>query len=103
MPSYEPQSTLLLADAWSIENFASVAKYSSDQIIGQVVNDINVVGSISSGAIKSARGFQVKAAGLSGLDFGYTDNTAVYHTKDFYYRLQVNPTMPKYKRNKDWR
>ncbi|RXI09196.1 hypothetical protein DVH24_023357 [Malus domestica] len=58
----------------------------------------------SSGAIKSARGFQVykEVAGLSRLNFAYTDNTAVYHTK-FYYRLQVNPTIPKYKRNKDWR
>ncbi|RXH78929.1 hypothetical protein DVH24_026573 [Malus domestica] len=38
----------------------------------------------SSGAIKSARGFQVynEVAGLSGLNFAYTDNTAVYHTKE---------------------
>lgn len=37
----------------------------------------------SSGAIKSATDFQVykELAGLSGLDFAYADNTAVYHTK----------------------
>lgn len=39
----------------------------------------------SSGIIKSATDFQVyqEVAGLSGLDFAYTDNTAVYHTKVF--------------------
>ncbi|CAK9187227.1 unnamed protein product [Ilex paraguariensis] len=38
----------------------------------------------SSGAIKSATDFQVykEVAGLSGLDFAYSDNTAVYHTKN---------------------
>lgn len=37
----------------------------------------------SSGAIKSATDFQVykEVAGLSGLDFAYSDNSAVYHTK----------------------
>lgn len=37
----------------------------------------------SSGAIKSATDFLVyeELAGLSGLDFAYADNTAVYHTK----------------------
>lgn len=37
----------------------------------------------SSGAIKSATDFQVykEVGGLSGLDFAFTDNTAVYHTK----------------------
>lgn len=37
----------------------------------------------SSGAIKSATDFQVykEVAGLSGLDFAYSDSTAVYHTK----------------------
>lgn len=37
----------------------------------------------SSGAIKSATDFQVykELGGLSGLDFAYVDNTAVYHTK----------------------
>ena len=40
----------------------------------------------SSGVIKSATDFQVyqEVAGLSGLDFAYTDNTAVYHTKVFF-------------------
>lgn len=37
----------------------------------------------SSGVIKSATDFQVykEVAGLSGLDFAFTDNGAVYHTK----------------------
>lgn len=37
----------------------------------------------SSGAIKSSTDFQIykEVAGLSGLDFAYSDNTAVYHTK----------------------
>lgn len=37
----------------------------------------------TSGVIKSATDFQVykEVAGLSGLDFAYADNTAVYHTK----------------------
>jgi hypothetical protein len=37
----------------------------------------------TSGVIKSATDFQVykEIAGLSGLDFAYVDNTAVYHTK----------------------
>lgn len=36
-----------------------------------------------SGAIQSATDFQVyeEVGGLSGLDFAYTDATAVYHTK----------------------
>lgn len=61
---------------WAIENFASVAKYPSGQIIAQDL--------FSSGAIKSATDFQIykEVAGLSGLDFAYTDNTAVYHTKN---------------------
>ncbi|RXH85125.1 hypothetical protein DVH24_041893 [Malus domestica] len=132
----------MLADAWAIENFASVAKCLSGQIIGQkntlVLMILMLHDLFSSGAIKSARGFQVykEVVGLSGLNYAYTDNTAVYHTKvflfpfsslfgilvtksvwsisvkltggvsnlhEFYYRLQVNPTIPKYKRNKDWR
>ncbi|MGV7354909.1 M28 family peptidase, partial [Mycobacterium kansasii] len=38
----------------------------------------------SSGLIKSATDFQIytDVAGLSGLDFAYSDNTAVYHTKN---------------------
>ena len=37
----------------------------------------------ASGAITSATDFQVykEVAGLSGLDFAYTDKSAVYHTK----------------------
>ncbi|GLT68007.1 hypothetical protein SLA2020_402720 [Shorea laevis] len=61
---------------WAIENFALVAKYPSGQIIAQDL--------FSSGAIKSATDFQVyqEVAGLSGLDFAYSDNSAVYHTKN---------------------
>ncbi|KAL2324805.1 hypothetical protein Fmac_023863 [Flemingia macrophylla] len=61
---------------WAIENFALVAKYPSGQIIAQDL--------FSSGIIKSATDFQVykDVAGLSGLDFAYLDNTAVYHTKN---------------------
>ncbi|KAF7132164.1 hypothetical protein RHSIM_Rhsim09G0151500 [Rhododendron simsii] len=60
---------------WAIENFAMVAKYPSAQILAQDL--------YSSGAIKSGTDFQVykELAGLSGLDFAYADNTAVYHTK----------------------
>nr|XP_043609815.1 endoplasmic reticulum metallopeptidase 1 isoform X2 [Erigeron canadensis] len=38
----------------------------------------------TSGLVKSATDFQVyrEVAGLSGLDFAYADNTAVYHTKN---------------------
>ncbi|PON50933.1 Peptidase M [Trema orientale] len=66
---------------WAIENFALVAKYPSGQIIAQDL--------FSSGAIKSATDFQVykEVAGLSGLDFAYTDNTAVYHTKNDKFEL----------------
>ncbi|XVE75361.1 hypothetical protein DITRI_Ditri12bG0088300 [Diplodiscus trichospermus] len=61
---------------FAIESFASVAKYPSGQIIAQDL--------FSSGIIKSATDFQVykEVAGLSGLDFAYTDNGAVYHTKN---------------------
>ncbi|KAL3810493.1 hypothetical protein ACJIZ3_000017 [Penstemon smallii] len=61
---------------WAIENFALVAKYPAAQIVAQDL--------FSSGAIKSATDFQVykELAGLSGLDFAYADNTAVYHTKN---------------------
>ncbi|CAL5407297.1 unnamed protein product [Camellia sinensis] len=61
---------------WAIENFAIVAKYPSAQIVAQDV--------FTFGAIKSATDFQVykEVAGLSGLDFAYLDNTAVYHTKN---------------------
>ncbi|CAN6683286.1 unnamed protein product [Malus baccata var. baccata] len=42
-------------------------------------------------AIKSARGFQVynEVAGLSGLNFSYTDNTAVYHKKFIEYKIKL--------------
>ncbi|KAG8380490.1 hypothetical protein BUALT_Bualt06G0020800 [Buddleja alternifolia] len=61
---------------WAIENFAMVAKYPSAQIVAQDI--------FSSGAIKSATDFQVykELGGLSGLDFAFADNTAVYHTKN---------------------
>ncbi|XP_059457062.1 uncharacterized protein LOC132186951 isoform X1 [Corylus avellana] len=61
---------------WAIENFALVAKYPSGQIVAQDL--------FSSGAIKSATDFQVyqEVAGLSGLDFAYSENSAVYHTKN---------------------
>ncbi|XWS66161.1 hypothetical protein CRYUN_Cryun05aG0176200 [Craigia yunnanensis] len=60
----------------AVESFASVAKYPSGLIIAQDL--------FSSGVIKSATDFQVykEVAGLSGLDFAYTDNGAVYHTKN---------------------
>ncbi|KAE8684892.1 Detected protein of confused Function [Hibiscus syriacus] len=60
----------------AIETFASVAKYPSGNIIGQDL--------YASGVIKSATDFQVyrEVAGLSGLDFAYTDHGAVYHTKN---------------------
>ncbi|KAJ7975066.1 Endoplasmic reticulum metallopeptidase 1 [Quillaja saponaria] len=61
---------------WAIENFALVAKYPSGYVIAQDL--------FSSGAIKSATDFQIykEVAGLSGLDFAYVDNSAVYHTKN---------------------
>ncbi|XP_059628313.1 uncharacterized protein LOC132271067 isoform X2 [Cornus florida] len=61
---------------WAIENFATVAKFPTGQVIAQDL--------FSSGAIKSATDFQVykEVAGLSGLDFAYLDNSAVYHTKN---------------------
>lgn len=61
---------------WAIENFASVAKYPSAQIVAQDI--------FASGAIKSATDFQIykELGGLSGLDFAFVDNTAVYHTKN---------------------
>ncbi|XP_022886096.1 endoplasmic reticulum metallopeptidase 1 isoform X2 [Olea europaea var. sylvestris] len=61
---------------WAIENYALVAKYPTAQIIAEDI--------FSSGAIKSATDFQVykEIAGLSGLDFAYMENTAVYHTKN---------------------
>ncbi|KAI3849724.1 hypothetical protein MKW98_026638 [Papaver atlanticum] len=61
-------------DPWAIESFAKVAKYPAAQIIAQDL--------YYSGVIKSATDFQIyqEVAGLSGLDFAFTDNGAVYHT-----------------------
>ncbi|KAL9419055.1 hypothetical protein AB3S75_036914 [Citrus x aurantiifolia] len=61
---------------WAVENFAAVAKYPSGQIIGQEL--------FASGVFETATDFQVytEVAGLSGLDFAYTDKSAVYHTKN---------------------
>ncbi|KAH9703762.1 peptidase M28 domain-containing protein [Citrus sinensis] len=61
---------------WAVENFAAVAKYPSGQIIGQDL--------FASGVFGTATDFQVytEVAGLSGLDFAYTDKSAVYHTKN---------------------
>nr|GMD35327.1 endoplasmic reticulum metallopeptidase 1 isoform X1 [Ipomoea batatas]GME21125.1 endoplasmic reticulum metallopeptidase 1 isoform X1 [Ipomoea batatas] len=63
-------------DPWAIQNFAKVAKYPSGQVASQDL--------FSSGVIKSSTDFQVytEVGGLSGLDFAYTDSTAVYHTKN---------------------
>nr|GMD30216.1 endoplasmic reticulum metallopeptidase 1 isoform X1 [Ipomoea batatas] len=63
-------------DPWAIENYAQVAKYPSAQIVAQDL--------FTSGVIKSATDFQVyrELGGLSGLDFAYTENTAIYHTKN---------------------
>ncbi|VFQ64785.1 unnamed protein product [Cuscuta campestris] len=63
-------------DPWSIKNFAKAAKYPSGQIISQDL--------FSSGIIKSSTDFQVyqEIGGLSGLDFAFTDKSAVYHTKN---------------------
>ncbi|KAL9419093.1 hypothetical protein AB3S75_036945 [Citrus x aurantiifolia] len=61
---------------WAVENFAAAAKYPSGQVTAQDL--------FASGAITSATDFQIykEVAGLSGLDFAYTDKSAVYHTKN---------------------
>lgn len=61
---------------WAIETYAKVAKYPSGQIVAQDL--------FLSGVIKSATDFQVykEVAGLPGLDFAYSDSSAVYHTKN---------------------
>nr|GLL34973.1 endoplasmic reticulum metallopeptidase 1-like [Ipomoea trifida] len=63
-------------DPWAIQNFAKAAKRPSGQIVSQDL--------FASGVIKSSTDFQVykEVAGLSGLDFAFTDSTAVYHTKN---------------------
>ncbi|RWW59919.1 hypothetical protein BHE74_00033120 [Ensete ventricosum] len=60
---------------WAIETYAKVSKYPSGLVISQDL--------FHSGAIQSATDFQVyeEVGGLSGLDFAYTDATAIYHTK----------------------
>ncbi|KAK4776538.1 hypothetical protein SAY86_005226 [Trapa natans] len=62
-------------DPWAIENYALVAKYPSGHVIAQDLSAFR--------AIKWATDFQVykEIANLSVLDFAYTDNGAVYHTK----------------------
>ncbi|KAL0538573.1 hypothetical protein IC582_022721 [Cucumis melo] len=69
------------SNPWAVETFASVAKYPSAQIVSEEL--------FTSGAIKSGTDFQVyrELAGLSGLDFAYADNTAVYHTKNDKFEL----------------
>ncbi|KAK9699344.1 hypothetical protein RND81_08G168500 [Saponaria officinalis] len=64
------------AHPWAMEKFAAAAKYPSGNVVAQDL--------FSSGLIKSATDFQIykDVAGLSGLDFAYSDNTAVYHTKN---------------------
>ncbi|KAJ8506521.1 hypothetical protein OPV22_007407 [Ensete ventricosum] len=61
---------------WAIETYAKVSKYPSGLVISQDL--------FHSGAIQSATDFQVyeEVGGLSGLDFAYTDATAIYHTKN---------------------
>lgn len=51
--------------------------------MGKKNSNLTLQDLFSSGAIKSATDFQVykEVAGLSGLDFAYSDNSAVYHTK----------------------
>ncbi|CAL9752585.1 unnamed protein product [Musa acuminata subsp. burmannicoides] len=61
---------------WALETYAKVSKYPSGLVIAQDL--------FHSGAIQSATDFQVyeEVGGLSGLDFAYTDATAIYHTKN---------------------
>lgn len=72
------KSSIFQTDTHSraVETYANVAKYPSGQITSQDL--------FLSGAIKSATDFQVykEVAGLPGLDFAFTDSSAVYHTKN---------------------
>ncbi|KAH7282220.1 hypothetical protein KP509_35G019900 [Ceratopteris richardii] len=63
-------------DKAAVELFAKVAKHPAAQILAQDF--------FLSGFIKSATDFQVykEVANLSGLDFAFMDNAAVYHTKN---------------------
>ncbi|KAK4766207.1 hypothetical protein SAY87_007849 [Trapa incisa] len=73
-------------DPWAIENYALVAKYPSGHVIAQDL--------FAFGAIKWATDFQVykEIANLSVLDFAYTDNGAVYHTKTHSDRKHLSPS-----------
>eukprot|EP00250_Pteridium_aquilinum_P028284 c36898_g1_i1 orf=174-2999(-) len=63
-------------DKTIVELYAKVAKHPSAQILAQDV--------FLSGFVKSATDFQVykEVANLSGLDFAFMQNVAVYHTKN---------------------
>ncbi|KAG0609983.1 hypothetical protein M758_7G029700 [Ceratodon purpureus] len=63
-------------DSWLVETFAKVAKWPATMMLAQDI--------FHSGLVKSATDFQIfrEVAGLSGLDFAYMENAAVYHTKN---------------------
>lgn len=63
-------------DAWLIETYAKVAKWPATMMLAQDI--------FHSGLVKSATDFQIfrEIAGLTGLDFAYMENSAVYHTKN---------------------
>ncbi|XP_024525642.1 endoplasmic reticulum metallopeptidase 1 isoform X1 [Selaginella moellendorffii] len=63
-------------DKWLVDVFAQTARRPSANIVAQDV--------FQAGLIKSATDFQVyrEIAGLSGLDFAYVENGAVYHTQN---------------------
>lgn len=63
-------------DSWLVEIFAKVAKSPATMMLSQDI--------FYSGLIKSATDFQIyrEVSGLSGLDFAYMDNSAVYHTRN---------------------
>lgn len=63
-------------EKWMVEAYARAAVYPSAQISAQDV--------FLSGFVKSATDFQVykEVANLSGLDFAYMQNGAVYHTRN---------------------
>lgn len=63
-------------DKWIVEAYARVARHPAAQVLAQDV--------FLSGFVKSATDFQVykEVANLSGLDFAYMQNGAVYHTRN---------------------
>lgn len=63
-------------DGWLVETFAKVAKWPATMMLAQDI--------FHSGLVKSVTDFQVfrEIGGLSGLDFAYMENAAVYHTKN---------------------